>query len=574
MTVNEVRTGADYGTEVGPGDARYEALRRGFNQRWIATPDYVTVVGSTDEVVAALNKFLAGHGPVDELPRITVRSGGHCYENFVCGDDVSVILDLGQMDRAYLDQEMGAYCVEAGATNWHVATHLYGPFGVALPGGSCYSVGAGGHIVGGGYGLLSRQHGLTVDYLYAVEVVVVRDEQHAEVVIARRDSPEPELQALWWAHTGGGGGNFGVVTRYWFKGLPKPPSQVLLSAVAWPWERLKENPEGFKSLVRNYGLFFEYENTQRLPEGLRGDYSDMFTLLKLTHHSNGKVGLITQLDATRPDSVARLEAFLDWITRDLGVEPTPLDRRMGEHAPMGGLDVPTRLPWLTATQTLNGSGDNQCGKYKSAYMNRGFTERQLDVIFSHLTRDDYDNPQALLQVDSYGAAVNLPESGDTAVYQRSSVMKLQYQTYWSWKTDVNDDGVADHHDAEADASIEAPHLRWIREFYRDMYEDTGGVPILERPEVPAGATAATGAAGAAEDSATGEDGVPHGESVTDGCYINYPDTDLNDPYWNRSGQPWYRLYFGDNYERLQEVKRRWDPRDVFRHAQSIRLADD
>ncbi|MFF8896869.1 FAD-dependent oxidoreductase [Streptomyces lydicus] len=548
MTTYQTKAGAECGTEVGPGDARYEALRRGFNQRFIATPDYVAVVSSTEEVVAALNKYLASHGPDASLDRrLTVRSGGHCYENFVCGEDVGVILDLGQMDRAYLDQERGAYCVEAGANNWHVATHLYAPFGVALPGGSCYSVGAGGHVVGGGYGLLSRQFGLTVDYLYAVEVVVVRDGQHAEVVVARRDSPEEELRDLWWAHTGGGGGNFGVVTRYWFKGLPKPPSEVLLSAVAWPWEELKDEPERFKSLVRNYGLFFEYENTQRLPAALRGDFTDMFTLLKLTHYSNGKIGLITQLDATRPDSVERLDAFLDWITQDLHVERSPLDRRMGEHAPMGGLEVPTRLPWLTATQTLNGSGDNQCGKYKSAYMTRGFTEPQLTAIFQALTREDYQNPQALLQVDSYGGAINLPDRHETAVYQRSSVLKLQYQTYWR-NEDSNEDGVADHDDADVDPSIAAPHLRWIREFYRDVYEETGGVPVLQ----PDGA-------------ADGDGPLP----VTDGCYINYPDTDLDDPEWNTSGQSSHRLYYGDNYRRLQGVKEYWDPRNVFRNAQSV-----
>ncbi|MCF3144036.1 FAD-dependent oxidoreductase [Streptomyces platensis] len=549
MAVEQIQAGVECGIEVGRGDARYEALRRGFNQRFIATPDYVSVVSSTGEVVAAVNKYLASHRADEDLHRrLTVRSGGHCYENFVCGNDVGVIVDMGQLDRAYLDQEMGAYCVESGANNWHVATHLYAPFGVALPGGSCYSVAAGGHVVGGGYGLLSRQHGLTVDYLYAVEVVVVRDGQHAEVVIARRDSPEPELRELWWAHTGGGGGNFGVVTRYWFKGLPEPPSQVLLHAVAWPWEELLEHPERLKSLVRNYGLFFEYENTTRLPVSLRGDYSDMFTLLKLNQRANGKIGLITQLDAGRPDSVERLNAFLDWITQDLDVEPTPLDRRMGEHAPMCGLVVPTRLPWLTATQTLNGSGDNQCGKYKSAYMRRGFTEAQLDAIYRHLATEDYDNPQALLQVDSYGGAINLPDSGATAVHQRSSVLKLQYQTYWSWDQDANHDGVTDYLDAEIDPEIAAPHLRWIREFYRDVYQDTGGVPILAPTDAPAG-------------------GQP--EPVTDGCYINYPDTDLDDPEWNRSGESSHRLYYGDNYARLQAVKEHWDPRDVFRHAQSI-----
>lgn len=63
--------------------------------------------------------------------------------------------------------------------------------------------------------------------------------------------------------------------------------------------------------------------------------------------------------------------------------------------------------------------------------------------------------------------------------------------------------------------------------------------------------------------------VPNG--VTDGCYINYPDSDLNDPGYNTSRVPWYTLYWKDNYPRLQLAKAAWDPTNVFHHTQSIRL---
>ena len=52
--------------------------------------------------------------------------------------------------------------------------------------------------------------------------------------------------------------------------------------------------------------------------------------------------------------------------------------------------------------------------------------------------------------------------------------------------------------------------------------------------------------------------------------INHPDVDLADPEWNTSGVPWHALYFESNYAALQRVKRRWDPRNVFHHALSIR----
>lgn len=538
--------------EVHKNDARYDAFRRGFNQRWIANPDYVVVATSKEDVVAALSKFLGK--PNNAKRRITVRSGGHCYENFVSSPDTGVIIDVSQMNRAYYDASMGAYCVEAGATNWQSTTQLYRSAGRALPGGSCYSVGSGGHISGGGYGLLSRKFGLTVDYLYAVEVVTVADGKTPKVTVARKDSDDSALRDLWWAHTGGGGGNFGVITRYWFRDLPQPPAQVLLRSVAWKWKDLRSRPELFKSLVRRYGQFFQHEQEKTGPEFIRSyGYDDMFTLLKLTHMSNEKVGLIVQLDGTRSDSPARLKAFLDFITEGFTtgsrphVNETVLDRQMGEHPAQQESFIPTRLPWLTATQSLNDSGPNRCGKYKSAYHTKAFTEQQIDAIHRHLTNASYTNADALLQIDSYGGAVNKRKADDTAVPQRTSVLKLQYQTYWSWDKDADSNGVYDYQDAEKDTGIAAPHLRWIRDFYRDVYQATGGVPSVPDPARPATTS-----------------------SNTDGCYINYPDTDLDDTTLNTSGQRSHQLYYKSNYGRLQHTKQQWDPHNVFRHAQSVR----
>jgi FAD/FMN-containing dehydrogenase len=70
------------------------------------------------------------------------------------------------------------------------------------------------------------------------------------VTVARRDSEDSALRDLWWAHTGGGGGNFGVVTRFWFRDLPEPPAQVLLRTVAWDWSLFDGAPERFHSQRR------------------------------------------------------------------------------------------------------------------------------------------------------------------------------------------------------------------------------------------------------------------------------------------------------------------------------------
>jgi hypothetical protein len=96
----------------------------------------------------------------------------------------------------------------------------------------------GGHVSGGGWGWLTRRDSLIVDHLYGVEVVVVDANGAVRTVVATREANDPNRD-LWWAHTGGGGGNFGVVTRYLFRSpgvtstdprklLREPPAQVLL----------------------------------------------------------------------------------------------------------------------------------------------------------------------------------------------------------------------------------------------------------------------------------------------------------------------------------------------------------
>ena len=347
-------------------------------------------------------------------------------------------------------------------------------------------MGLGGHVVGGGYGLLSREFGLTVDHLAAVEVVVVDADRSVRLVTARRG--DPHTGDLFWAHTGGGGGTFGVVTAYEFRDLPVPPVEVQLATTTWQWDALDET--AFTTLLRNYGGWLAANSAPDSP-GRR-----LFGLLKLSHVSAGTVSLTTQATGADP---ALLDGFLGAL--DAGM-------------PAAALPTTTRrtLPWIQATQTLNGSGPNQRGKYKSAYLRRPFPDRQIAAIRAALTDPTCTNPQALVQVDIYGGRVNAVAPGDTAVSQRRSIMKPQYQTYW---TDPAEDEL---------------HLDWIRRFYASVYADTGGEPARD--------------------------------DVTDGCYVNHPDVDLRD---------WPTLYSGPDYRRLQEVQARWDPTDQFRHVRSVRL---
>src|SRR6266480_2592229 len=207
-------------TRIGPDDPRYLAVvDKRFNKRFRASPDYVRLVRSTDQVVSAVEEA------VSEGRRLVVTSGGHCLEGFVSDPDVRVIVDVSPMKRVYYDEAKRAVAVEAGATVGETFRALFESWGVVVPLGEYPGIGMGGHVVGGAFGFLCRQLGLAADYLYAVEVVTVDEGRRASSVVATRETSDPNRD-LWWAHTGGGGGNFGVVTRYLFRSLPTAPESI------------------------------------------------------------------------------------------------------------------------------------------------------------------------------------------------------------------------------------------------------------------------------------------------------------------------------------------------------------
>ncbi|MFI2076710.1 FAD-dependent oxidoreductase [Streptomyces triculaminicus] len=486
---------------VAPGDPRYPSLtHRGCNARFVGRPDYVRVVSTTGQVVDAVRQA------VREGRRIAVRSGGHCFENFVDDPAVRVVIDLSPMSAVYYDARREAFAVEPGALLGEVYRKLFLGWGVAIPAGATAEVGVGGHVLGGGYGALSRRYGLSVDHLHAVEVVVVDKAGNVRSVVATRDPADPNHD-LWWAHTGGGGGNFGVVTRYWFRDpaakggdparlLPRAPEAVTSFYASWSWKDLDRR--AFTRLVRNHGEWHERNSAPGSP------YAGLFSVLMLNTRKSGTVTLAGLLDSTGRGAERLLDDYVAAVGRGVDAKPA-----RGQES----------VPWLRAAGAVQGTAPARF-KAKAAYLRKRFTDRQAEVAYERLSGTAGADLDGSLWMVSYGGRVNTVASDATAVAQRDAILKAIYTSSWEAG---QDDG---------------PPLAWVRDFYRTVYADTGGVPA------PGGAN--------------------------DGSFVNYPDTDLADPALNTSGVPWHTLYYKDNYPRLQRIKARWDPRDEFRHALSVR----
>jgi FAD/FMN-containing dehydrogenase len=158
---------------------------------------------------------------------LAVRGGGHNIAgNAVC--DGGVMLDLSKMRGIRVDPHRRTAIVEPGCTLGDL-DHDTQVFGLATPVGINSTTGVAGLTLGGGFGWLTRKHGLTIDNLLSADVVT------ANGALVRASAAENT--DLFWAIRGGGG-NFGVVTAFEFRLHPVGP-QVLSGLIVHPFSDAK-----------------------------------------------------------------------------------------------------------------------------------------------------------------------------------------------------------------------------------------------------------------------------------------------------------------------------------------------
>jgi len=179
--------------------------------------------------VAAAIAYARAHGLV-----LSVRSGGHSPLNT---NDGGMVLDLSRI-RAVELLDHDRVRLGSGATWGSVAQELI-EHDLAVSSGDTYTVGVGGLTLGGGIGWLVRQHGLALDSLLEAEVVLP-----SGAIVTASESSEPEL---FWALRGGGG-NFGVVTRFTFQAHPL--RGVVAGTIDVQPGRLAETLRGWRDVMR------------------------------------------------------------------------------------------------------------------------------------------------------------------------------------------------------------------------------------------------------------------------------------------------------------------------------------
>lgn len=172
--------------------------------------------------------------------KVSARSGGHSYASFgLGGEDDHLIVDLTNLNSIEVDPTTHIATVGAGARLGNVATSLYNQGGRAISHGSCPAVGLSGHILHGGYGWVSHNKGLALDWLIGADVVLANG-THVHC-------SETENADLFWALRGAGS-NFGIVTSYELKTFAAPSVSIPYS-VGLNWTTEEQKVNGVKELV-------------------------------------------------------------------------------------------------------------------------------------------------------------------------------------------------------------------------------------------------------------------------------------------------------------------------------------
>lgn len=205
------------GELMGPGSSGYDEARTLWNAMADRRPGLIVECGGAEDVVRSV-KFARKHGLL-----VSVGGVGHNIAGNAACDD-GFMISLRKMKSVSVDAGKKRARVEPGVSlgELDAATQAHG---LAVPVGINSTTGIAGLTLGGGFGWLSRKHGLTCDNLISAQLVTAQGES---LTVSAQENPE-----LFWGIRGGGG-NFGIVTSFEFE-LQAVGPEVLSGLIVHPF---------------------------------------------------------------------------------------------------------------------------------------------------------------------------------------------------------------------------------------------------------------------------------------------------------------------------------------------------
>ena len=440
------------GELIEPGDPGYDDARAVYNGMIDRHPRLIARCVDAADVIAAVN--LAR----DSGTLLAVRGGGHNAGGLGVWDD-ALVVDMSTMRSVHVDPAAGTVRVEGGAT-WGDVDHATHPFGLAVPCGFISTTGVAGLTLGGGIGYLSRQHGLTIDSLLSADVVLA---DGSFVTASEGEHPD-----LFWALRGGGG-NFGAVTSFEFRG--RPVRNVVAGPTLFPLDRSAE-------IMRFWDEFIA-----QAPEDIDGWFAFL---------------TVPPVDPFPPELQLQKMCGIVWCAN---CEP---DRAEELLAPIRALNPALDGIMQMPFPALQSAFDALYPKGQQWYWRADFVDDLTDeAIAIHMEHAaELPTPQSTMHLYPIDGAAQRVGAGDTAFGYRGA-------RYGQVIVGV-----------DPDPANNERMIKWAQEYHDALHPHSAG-----------------------------------------GAYVNMMMHD--------EGPDRVRASFGDNYDRLVEVKRRYDPANLFRVNQNI-----
>jgi FAD/FMN-containing dehydrogenase len=408
--------GALTGGLITPDDRVYDQARTVWNGMIDRYPALVASCATVGDVVAALN-FARTHA----LP-VAVRGGGHSAAGLSTCDG-GIVIDCSPLEEIAVDPEARVAHAGAGVT-WGELDAATQAHGLATPGGVFSRTGIAGLTLGGGYGWLRSTYGLACDNLIAAEVVTA----DGRVIVAEEGGEHAEL--LWGLR--GGGGNFGIVTRFTFRLHPVGPA-VYFAVVFHDGEG-----EAMGSALRFYRDFCETAPDEVNSIAVCGIIPDEGELFPAAIHGRPFV----MLGALYVGPVAEGERILRPL-RDFA-------------APLADFSAVT--PYVEAQQLWDAEyPDGRRYYWKSLNLTR-FDDEAIARMVRHARAQV--SPLSTTDLWPVGGAMKRADPEESAFRGRDAALLLSLEANW------------------VDPADDARNIAWAREFIADMEPFSDGSRYL------------------------------------------------------------------------------------------------
>jgi FAD/FMN-containing dehydrogenase len=368
-----------HGRLVRPGDAGYARLRLPFNLRYAYVHPMGIAVCAGPSDVRECVRWARDHDV-----RVAPRAGGHSYAGYSVTP--GLVVDVSRMNAVRVDDRARTVSVQPGARNTGVYAALQ-PHGVAISAGRCPSVAIGGLVLGGGFGFSSRHLGLTSDALVETDVVTA----DGRILTCN----ERQNADLFWACRGGGGGNFGINTRFVFR--TAPVSDVTLYDLTWRWR------DAAKVLAALQGILGEMpdEWSCRIGFGSTG-----------RGPTTQKVEALGQFFGAKSDLLSILDPLL--------TAATPIKQLIGPRTFWQAKNY-----FFDTTPTCSFA-------VKSNFVLRPFSSDAIDTIVGSVERwpGSSDPDGGGVALFAWGGAINRVAPDATAFVHRDAIFLMAYDTAW------------------------------------------------------------------------------------------------------------------------------------------------